>query len=98
MAFTLRQVLRCGYLLGLSLLDVCCRTLLRLGETIGAAEIDRATEELPFDVFVLNLIAGNGAGIDAVAFAKKFSLGGLRRLSLGFVVSLLVVFAVREGL
>src|SRR5262245_33355146 len=98
MVFALRQVLRCGYLQGLSPLYVSGRILLRVSEAACATEIDRAVEEAAFHVLVLNLFAGHRTGLDAVAFAQEFALQGLRRRSLSFVVSLLVVFAVRESL
>src|SRR5215510_11155014 len=98
MAFALREVFGGGDLRSLRLLDVSGRILLRLSQTFGAAEIDRAPEELAFDVFVVNLLAGYRTGHDAVAFAQEFTLDGLRRLGLCLVVSLLVVFAVRERL
>src|SRR5262250_908512 len=98
MAFALRQVLRRGDLRGPSPLDVSGRILLRVGEAVGATEIDRAPEELAFDVLVLNLIAGHRTGLDAVTFAEEFGFDGLRRRSLSFAVNALVVLAVRERL
>src|SRR5262245_46941368 len=97
MVFALREVLRRGDLRGLSPLDVSGRILLRVGEAVGATEIDRAPEEPAFDVLVLNLIAGDWTGLDAVTFAEEFAFDGLRRRSLSFVVSLVVVFVVSEG-
>src|SRR5262245_45796124 len=98
MVFALREVLRRGDLRGPSPLDVSGRILFRVGEAIGATEIDHAPEELAFDVLVLNLIAGDWTGLDAVTFAEEFGFDGLRRRSLSFAVSALVVLAVRERL
>src|SRR5262245_43859357 len=98
MVFALRQVLRRGDLRGLSPLDVSGGILFRVGEAVGATEIDRAPEELAFDILVLNLFAGHGTGLDAVAFAEEFAFDGLRRRSLSFAVSILVMLAVRERL
>src|SRR5262249_43559191 len=91
MFFSPGSVLDRDQLLFARSLDVSRRVLLRLGQTFRAAEIDRASEKDRLVVFVLDLIAGHGAGRDAVSLAQKLALrrAGLRRL-------LVLMFVVRE--
>src|SRR5262249_27979651 len=91
MFFSLGRVLDRDQLLFARSLDVSRRVLLRLSQTFRAAEINRASEKDRFVVFVLDLLAGHGAGGDTISLAQKLALRrvGLRRL-------LVLMFIVRE--